>query len=225
MAENGALQKAKIAVYEDDAGKSKLGAGFSVDFMFNPEAVRVTKTLKPKEQKAAGQNAPSPQFTGGNAAQLEFGEILFDTYETRQNVYTSKVTRLEALIKLDEQLHRPPMVMFLWGQGWGDRDGQINAGLWFVTGLDVNYTMFLPNGAPVRCTCKLTLTEVPETAVKLSPDTAHVHLVNRGDSLSGIAYREYDDAAQWRRIAAANGIDDPLQVEPGRRLLIPPILK
>jgi nucleoid-associated protein YgaU len=223
MAEGGQLQKAKVAVYKNDASKAHGAA--DVEFMFNPEAVRVTKTLKPREQKAAGQNAPTPQFTGGNAAQLEFGEILLDTFETRKNVYQEFVSKLELLIKVDEHLHRPPMVFFLWGQGWGDRNGQINTGLWFVTGLDVNYTMFLPNGVPVRCTCKLTLTEVPETAIKSSPDTAHVRLVNRGDTLQGLAFREYDDPGKWRRIADANGIDDPMQLEPGRRLLIPPILK
>jgi nucleoid-associated protein YgaU len=40
-----------------------------------------------------------------------------------------------------------------------------------------------------------------------------------------IAAREYEDPAEWRRIADANGIDDPLQLEPGRRLMIPPILR
>lgn len=223
----GEFQHARIAVYKEDHAKSKRPDSEQyVSFVFNPEAVRVSKTLKPKDQNQAGQNAPSPQFTTGNAAQLEFGEILFDTFELRQNVYLEHVSKLERLILVDEHLHRPVRVMFTWGAGWGDRTGQINTGLWFITGLDVNYTMFLPNGTPVRCTCKLTLQEVPEEpAKKASPDTAHVHLVGRGDTLQGIAHREYDDASQWRRIAEANGIDDPLQVSPGRRLLIPPILK
>ena len=78
---------------------------------------------------------------------------------------------------------------------------------------------------PVRCTCKLTLQEAPKPQDKKSPDTAHVHLVSRGDSLQGIAAKEYDEPGEWRRIAQANGIDDPLNLEPGRRLLIPPILK
>lgn len=225
MAE-GTLQKASIAIYKEDHKKSKLGGDGKIDFQFNPQAVRIAKTLKPKEQKGAGQNAPTPQFTGGDAATLEFGEILFDTFETRTNVYQACVTKLEQLIKVDEHLHRPPQVMFIWGVGWGDqKEGQINTGLWFVTGLDVNYTMFLPDGTPVRCTAKLTLQEVPQPTTKSSPDTAHVHLVTRGDSLQAIAHSEYDDPAQWRRIAEANGIDDPVALQPGRRLLIPPILK
>ena len=228
MAE-GTFQKARLCVYKEDHQKAKNAADREfLDFMFNPEAVRVTKTLKPREGKQAGQNAPAAQFTTGNAATIEFGELLFDCFDERQNVYTAHVAALEALLKVQENLHRPPRVLFAWGSGWGSNAtvGQINTGLWFVTGLDVNYTMFLPDGTPVRAVCKLTLTEVPKDApVKNSPDTAHVHLVHRGDTLQGISFREYDDPTQWRRIAEANGIDDPLQLRPGQRLLIPPILK
>jgi len=219
------LQKAKIVVHAEDKGKWGGGNG-EFAFDFNPESIRVTKTVTPKDAKHAGQDAPSPQFTQGNALVLEFGEILFDTFEKRESVYAKHVTGLEKLITTDSHLHRPPKVFFAWGSGWGNGEGQIHTGLWFVTGLDVNYTMFLPNGTPVRCTCKLTLKEVPKDAkAKHSPDTAHVYLVARSDTLQGIAAKEYDDPSQWRRIAEANDIEDPLNLSPGRRLLIPPILR
>jgi hypothetical protein len=219
--------KAQIAVYKDDAGK-----GFpkgSHEFMFNPEAVRITKTLKPREGKQAGNSAPKLQFTTGNSATLEFGELLFDEFDQRLNVYVMHIAWFEQLLKVNENLHRPPRVIFLWGPGWSAEaaDNKINTGIWLVTGLDVNYTMFLPDGTPVRATCKLTLTECPpdKGEVKNSPDTAHVHMVGRGDTLQGISSAEYDDPSEWRRIAQANGIDDPLRLTPGQRLLIPPILR
>ena len=43
-------------------------------------------------------------------------------------------------------------------------------------------------------------------------------------ALHTIAATEYDDPSQWRRIADANGIENPLDLEPGQELLIPPIL-
>ena len=220
-------EKAKLEVHAEDA-KGDLPK--DVSFLFNPEAIRVTKALKPREQRQAGQDAAHLQFTGGDSLKLEFGEILFDTFEDRTSVYSTHVQGLEKLIHVNEDLHRPPRVLFVWGQGFGDAGGKINTGTWYITALDVNYIMFLPNGTPVRAKCKLTLTEVPDDSnpsksVKNSPDTAHVHLVSRGDSLQAIAYEEYDDSSQWRRIAEANGIDDPLGLSPGQRLLIPPILK
>ncbi|MBM4342487.1 MAG: LysM peptidoglycan-binding domain-containing protein [Deltaproteobacteria bacterium] len=222
--------KAKIEIYKDDAGKAKSfsGKAGSHEFQFNPEAVRVTKSMTPKQGRQAGRSAPKHQFTTGNPAQLEFGELLFDCFDDRKNVYTEHVAWFELLLKADPGLHRPPRVTFAWGDGWGSEGGagKINTGMWFVTGLDVNYTMFLPNGTPVRATCKLTLAEEPpETEEKNSPDTAHVHAVSRGETLEAISAAEYDDPAEWRRIAVANGIDDPLRLAPGQRLLIPPILR
>lgn len=220
------LPRAQISVHADDLAKSSIAAADGkVEFMFNPESVRITKTVTPKEGKQAGQNAPPPQFTYGDAMKLEFGEVLFDTFESRANVYEKHVQQLERLILTDDKLHRPPLVVFSWGNVFGSDKAQIKTGLWLITGLDVNYTMFLPNGTPVRCTCKLTLSELPKPTSPKSPDTAHVHLVSRGDTLQGIAAQEYDSPGEWRRIADANGIDDPLTLSPGRRLLIPPILR
>jgi nucleoid-associated protein YgaU len=91
--------------------------------------------------------------------------------------------------------------------------------------------MFLESGLPVRATVTISLrqaasaTEQQEQIKKQSPDHAKIHAVQRGETLQMIASREYDDPGEWRRIADANGIDDPLQVEPGRRLMIPPILR
>jgi nucleoid-associated protein YgaU len=36
-----------------------------------------------------------------------------------------------------------------------------------------------------------------------------------------VAYRAYGDAALWRDVAEANGIDDPTRLRPGTRLLLP----
>ena len=58
-----------------------------------------------------------------------------------------------------------------------------------------------------------------------SPDHAKLHAVRRGETLQSIAAQEYDDPNQWRRIADANGIDDPFRLDPGARLIIPPILR
>jgi nucleoid-associated protein YgaU len=38
-----------------------------------------------------------------------------------------------------------------------------------------------------------------------------------------IAAREYDDAAEWLRVARANDLDDPREIAPGDWLALPPI--
>jgi nucleoid-associated protein YgaU len=100
--------------------------------------------------------------------------------------------------------------------------------------LSVQYTLFKPNGVPIRALVKLQLTQVEEAkgattggaAKRQNPTTMGIAglrstVVRDGDSLPSIAYREYGDATTWRTIAEANGIDDPLALKRGTVLSIP----
>ena len=69
-------------------------------------------------------------------------------------------------------------------------------------------------------TAKQQLEEKPRN----SPDHTKRRTVKIGETLALIAYEEYDDAGEWRRIADANGIVDPKDVSPGTVLTLPPIL-
>jgi len=81
-------------------------------------------------------------------------------------------------------------------------------------------------GVPCRATMNITMVECEVADRKRqSPDHAKLRRLKRGETLHTIAATEYNDAAQWRRIADANSIENPLDLEPGQELLIPPILK
>ena len=195
-------------------------------FQFNPTEMTMSKSVTPVPQRAANANAPDPQHVTGGPATLKFSTVWFDTYELGVSVYSMYISTLEKMAHVDEHLHRPPYVVFMWGANFGAKPDQTPTYIWQLADFSVTYTMFLPDATPVRASCSITLKEVPQKQTQLkSPDTAHVRLLQRGDTLQGIAAAEYDDPAQWRRIAEANGIDDPLAIAPGRRLLIPPILK
>jgi nucleoid-associated protein YgaU len=57
-----------------------------------------------------------------------------------------------------------------------------------------------------------------------APDGTKIYEVQCGDSLSGIAKREYGDAYEWERIFEANFgvICDPNRIFPGQKIRIPP---
>jgi nucleoid-associated protein YgaU len=54
-----------------------------------------------------------------------------------------------------------------------------------------------------------------------SSDRTKLLRVVRGDTLSHIAAREYNDPGEWRVIAEENGLDNPRLLAPGTTLLIP----
>jgi nucleoid-associated protein YgaU len=63
---------------------------------------------------------------------------------------------------------------------------------------------------------------VPPTATNLPP-SAKFHVVQKGDTLSGISMKYYGSPRRWQKILSANRdrIPDPNRLTPGSRLIIP----
>lgn len=174
-------------------------------------------------------NQSKVTWTGTYPIKMDLGEVWFDTYEERTSVRKKYIEPLEKLLEYDVDTHYPPAVALLWGEFTGVAE-KIGEYIFYVTSLGAEYTMFLPDGTPVRAKATLGLTqcmtaeEEREARPKASPDHAKLYTVRRGDTLQGIATYEYDDPREWRRIAESNKITDPMNLRPGMKLLVPPIL-
>jgi contractile injection system tube protein len=112
----------------------------------------------------------------------------------------------------------PPKVTFTWGEF---------RFVGHVTSVAIDYQLFGIGGRPLRATATVVLSENPDTFALTNPTSGgiagrRIHVVSDGDSLQSIAFAEYGKPSQWRVLAEANGIDDPLRVAPGTALLIPP---
>lgn len=187
---------------------------------FNPKEYALSKSVPWNPQNSSGVDAPPLQFTSGQGENLDL-ELFFDTFEKGGSV-TDLTKPFHRLALIDSALHRPPRVLVSWGalkfQG-------------VVESVNQRFTMFASDGTPVRATLTMKLREAREAVEQAkgtppeSPDRAKLHAVRRGETLQSIAAREYDDPGEWRRIADANGIDDPARLEPGLRLLVPPIIR
>jgi nucleoid-associated protein YgaU len=56
-----------------------------------------------------------------------------------------------------------------------------------------------------------------------SADLTKARVIQRRERLEQLSTEAYDSPSEWRRIADANDIDNPLKVTPGRVLKIPPM--
>ncbi|GKH50570.1 peptidoglycan-binding protein [Eubacteriales bacterium] len=125
------------------------------------------------------------------------------------------------LLRYNDEQHTPLKVRFLWGTL--DFVG-------YVANSVISYTMFAPDGTPIRAKVDLSIsgeeTSVFQGKHQLtfsSPDRTKERMLTEGDQLWMLAQQEYDDPAQWRAIAAANGILNPRQLAGARALKLPPI--
>jgi hypothetical protein len=187
-----------------------------VPVMFNPPEYQLTRSNEYAEVAVPGLGSSMVQFVRGNARTLTT-ELFFDSTTTGLDVrlHTDLVV---GLADIDPETHAPPELLFLWGS------------LVFpcvLESVSQHFLYFDTAGLPLRAQLSVTLrgaesltTLVASTPLQ-SPDRAKGRVVRAGDTLERIAAEEYDDPGQWRVIARASGIDDPLALRPGRRLTIP----
>ena len=224
------LQKAYLQIVEPStAGASGTSAGTAtrgaklIEFKFNPKEFSINKSAKWKAKEAKAAKAPPPEFTGSDPRSLSL-EVFLDATDSETGNVMDDVDKLFSCClptarAMGRNRPQPPFVLFAWGT--------FQAFAAYMESVQAKFTLFRPDGTPVRATCQLKLTEVPYEVPRQNPTSgalaAHkVHTVGAGDTLASIAFNEYDDPNLWRALAEYNGIDDPLRVRPGHRLLIPP---
>jgi nucleoid-associated protein YgaU len=133
--------------------------------------------------------------------------------------YTEEVANL---IRIDKDLHRPPICKLLWGK--------LHLFRGVLTNLSQQFTLFQADGTPVRATLGCSFTQFRSTDLTLkeldlhSADVPKTRTVRQGDTLSSIAAEEYHDASLWRHIAAANRLHNPRALTPGQVLRLPKLL-
>ena len=97
-----------------------------------------------------------------------------------------------------------------------------------VESVKQKFTLFSPEGIPLRATLTVALREYKTLDEQLahlnltSPDRTHSYVTQNGDTLSRITAQYYRGPGDWRSIADANGIEDPRRLAPGALLAIPP---
>jgi len=211
----------------------------SYDVQFNPTELTFDKQAQLAEIAIPGLDAPLQQFVRGNAEKLTL-EIFCDTTDDGMGLGATSVTRetdkFYQLVKIVPVLHAPPVVTFSWSNefpgnrvatAWGSHRRTSFTGV--AESVRQRFTMFSPEGVPLRATVTLVLREWRPIEQQLkelnlsSPDRSHRHRLAAGETLSALAARYYQRASEWRRIADENDIEDPRRLVAGRVLTIPSI--
>jgi LysM repeat protein len=192
-----------------------------IPLCFNPTELQLGKQNTFAEVPIPGLMAPPIQFVRGASEKLTFDAIV-DTSDEMVDVREKYVNAVRKLLDINGTLHAPPVVKFVW-------DSFEFIGV--LESLNVTYTLFNDDGKPVRAKLAIalkqytTVEEQSKLANKQSPDVEKTYVVQRGDTLSGIAEKAYGDPTPWRQIAIANSIDDPRTLELGRVLVIPRLVE
>lgn len=217
-----------------------------IDLCYNPTELSFDKGVQIAEIAIPGLDAPLLQYVRGQAERLTL-ELFFDRTEdgmaagaTGAKSVTEQTDQIYQLIKIEPARHAPPVCEFIWNDKFpGASLSTVNASATgnqnrngfpcVVENVRQKFTLFSPDGVPLRATLTVTLREFrrldqqERQTNRHSPDRTQAHVVQRADTLSAIAARAYGRPDEWRAIAIANGIEDPRRLSPGQTLAVPPI--
>lgn len=211
----------------------------TIDVQVNPTELAFDKGVQLAEIAIPGLDSPLLQFVRGQNERLTL-ELFCDTTEDGMGAGATSVTtqtdRVYQLVKIEPTRHAPPVCTFLWNAAFPGADLSASLGSQLrygfrcvVESVRQRFTLFSPEGVPLRAILNMTLREYKTLDEQLdqlnlsSPDRTHTHLVQRGETLAGIAARHYRRPAEWRRIADVNRLYDPRRLIPGALLTVPPI--
>jgi len=215
------LEKARLIELKNDFKSEKPG-GQNVTVQFNPENLKVTfanQLVQPQGGDQAAGNT-GRQFVGAGTTKLAM-TLWFDvTAMTEEPV--DDVRRLTQKViffmtptpdEQDPKKKVPPGVRFVWGSFLFDG---------MVEGLEESLEFFSPEGKPLRASIALTLSQqkILETEFKgegrvpATGGRTPLSAAKAGDSLQSMAASA--GKSDWQSIAAANNIENPLQLAPGQ---------
>jgi hypothetical protein len=227
-----------------------------VSVSFNPTEYTLNKAAQIAEVAIPGLDSPILQFVRGQSETLSL-DLFFDSTESGMDdsarSVTEKTDLFYQLIKIEGATHAPPVCFFSWGPqfpgnrsyksmgsaaggaaaggaaagGTGTGSQQRHGFKCVVESVRQRFTLFSPQGLPLRATLTVSLKEYKTLSEQLaeinkqSADDTHAHVIQRGETISQIAAGIYGDPAQWRAIASENAINDPLDLTPGAVLQVP----
>ena len=202
-------------------------SGDRIDCLFNPAEFSISQTNGWSGDAAVGRNAPQLAFTGGQSGMMSLN-LVFDTTADGAPV-TKHTNKLLDVMRIDERIPghdasrtngRPQWVVFHWGD--------LHSFKAVVESLSLSFTYFSASAIPLRAKASLSLKQWqdegkwrPQNPTSGTPAPHRLHQLQSGETFDRLAARYYGDSTQWRVIAQANGVVDPMSVRPGTLLVIP----
>ncbi len=197
----------------------------------NPESFTKNYKVELEKTTAHGQSNTDPKYKSSAPQELKIDFVLdgtktlegyVDEYK-KMNVHDQLEKLLKCVYDNDKEIHRPRFLNVQWGS-------EINFNC-VLQSLDINYTLFNPDGSPLRA--KITAAFInyvsPEERAKgneqHSPDLTHYIKLKQGDRLDLVTYNIYNDPNYFLQVGKVNGLSSVRNIKAGTEIYLPPLDK
>jgi hypothetical protein len=219
------LELLKITGYTDEEFQNAF-EGQPYSLMINPDSIKWQRSVEYNEQQAPDSSSASQKYKSSPSDKVSF-DIVIDCTGIIDSKRTDMAAEINALEKIvftyNGKIHRPNFVKIQWGQNITFKG--------VLTSFDTSYTLFKPDGSPVRAKISLSFSQYisPSTVKKLdqlqSPDVSHVVTVVEGITLPQLCQNIWNDDSYYIQVARFNDLNKFRDLKGIENLIFPPILK
>jgi hypothetical protein len=222
---SGSLALLRITGYTDENfQKAFRSKPYSV--MINPESIKVQRSIEYNEQQAPDSSSASQKYKNTPSDKLNFDIVIDCTgiVDPKRTSMAAEVTALENIIyTYNGQIHRPNFVGIQWGAN------SIFKGV--LVSFDISYTLFKPDGSPLRAKVSLGFSQyIAPSKVKMldqqeSPDVSHLVTVVEGMTLPQLCENIWNDDSYYVQVARYNNLNKFRDLKGVKTLIFPPIIQ
>ena len=221
----GSLLNMQISGFTDEDFSAPFHGGKPYFAMINPSSIQWNRSIEYNSKQPPGTLSPSQKYKSTPAQELSFDLIIDCTgvVNILRIVMEDEIQALTSLIyQYHGKSHRPNFLVLQWGQTMFKC---------VLKSMNTSYTLFRPNGSPLRAKVSLAFTEYicPKAVIKASknssPDISHSLNVVQGDSLPGLCNKIWRDDMFYIQAAEYNGLNKFRKLKGGNRLIFPPIVQ
>ncbi|HTN06771.1 LysM peptidoglycan-binding domain-containing protein [Agriterribacter sp.] len=232
------MEKLRIYAFLDrnfvDPGEgiSRLQPAFMAPI--NPESFTKNLKIDLDQRRGHGSHGTDLRFKSTVPEELRL-EFILDGTQTMEgyggedtSLKTMKVHDqvkkfLDSVYKYQGEIHRPKFLLLIWGSEIRFRC--------ILSNLDINHTLFNPEGEPLRARLTATFLNYKAREERLaeerqeSADLTHRRKVQQGDRLDLMTFRIYNNPAYFLQVGKANALTHVRNIQAGTDLFFPPFDK
>ncbi len=223
------ITKLTIRAFKDKKYSQEISEKNPYTLPVNPEQMQQNLKVRYDTSQGQGTQGTNPHYSGTSAPDFRIEFIMDSTGALYGNTadgepVTSQVKEfLDTVYFMEGNIHQPRYLKLIWG-----------ASFTFdcvLTNLDIQYTLYDFNGAPLRAKLNATFVHFIENEVRVrkekkqSPDLTHYRQVNPAEDLPLMTYSVYGNKLLYLQVAKANGLTSFRKLSTGKNIVFPPIDK
>jgi hypothetical protein len=219
------LELLKITGFTNESFTQQLSSG-TYTVMINPESIKWNRKVDYNAKQTQNSSSTSQTYKSTPYADLSFDIVIDCTgiVDSKRTKMSDEIKKIERIVyTYNGDIHRPNYVQVQWGKN-------INFNS-VLKSFDTTYTLFRPDGTPLRAKISLSFGEYisPKKVQKLekknSPDMTHLVTVVEGDNLPQLCHRIWNDSSFYVAVAKYNGLNKFRKLKSGKELIFPPIVQ